>query len=130
MDTGKAKKSTTKTAPTVPAKATAKPAAKPAAKATAKPAAKPTTKQAAKAPAKATVKPAAKATAKPKAAPKKQKLSGNQELMLARVEAVRLDQREGGYFDCFGRAVHGYCDQGGCMYHAECLSVSQLIHSL
>ena len=114
MDTGKAKKSTVKTAPKAPAKAT------PAAKAPAKAAAKPAASVAAK----------PKATAKPKAAPKKPKLSGNQELMLARVEAVRLDQREGGYFDCFGRAVHGYCDQGGCLYHAECLSVSQLIHTL
>ena len=120
MDTGKAKKSAVKTAPKVPAKATAKPVAKAPAKAAVKPAASVVAKPAAK----------AKPMAKPKTAPKKPKLSGNQELMLARVEAVRLDQREGGYFDCFGRAVHGYCDQGGCMYHAECLSVSQLIHSL
>jgi len=52
------------------------------------------------------------------------------ELMLARVESVRLAQRTGGHFDCFGRAQNGYCDQGGCAYHAECLSVSGLLHGV
>ncbi|MBU1042481.1 MAG: hypothetical protein KKF77_15410 [Proteobacteria bacterium] len=54
----------------------------------------------------------------------------NQEAMLARVEAVRLSQREEGHFDCFGRANEGYCDQGDCSYHAECLSVSRMLHSM
>lgn len=63
---------------------------------------------------------------KPKAAPRKTSM----EAMLARVEAVRLEQRTEGYFDCFGRAASGYCDQGGCAFHAECLSVSRLLHSL
>jgi len=54
----------------------------------------------------------------------------SREAMLARVEAVRLEQRSGGNFDCFGRAGQGYCDQGACAYHAECLSVSRLLHSL
>lgn len=64
---------------------------------------------------------------KPKAAaPRKTSL----EAMLARVEAVRLEQRGEGHFDCFGRAENGYCDQGGCAFHAECLSVSRLLHSL
>lgn len=65
-------------------------------------------------------------TSKPKAAPKKTSM----EAMLARVEAVRLEQRAEGHFDCFGRAASGYCDQGGCAFHAECLSVSRLLHSL
>ena len=65
-------------------------------------------------------------TSKPKAAPRKTSL----ETMLARVEAVRLEQRAEGYFDCFGRAASGYCDQGGCIFHSECLSVSRLLHSL
>lgn len=54
----------------------------------------------------------------------------SREAMLARVESVRLDQRSGGHFDCFGRAGEGYCDQGDCAYHAECLSVSRMLHSL
>lgn len=61
-----------------------------------------------------------------KAAPRKTSM----EAMLARVEAVRLEQRAEGHFDCFGRAGSGYCDQGVCAYHAECLSVSRLLHSL
>ncbi|MDO9083483.1 MAG: hypothetical protein Q7U56_09390 [Humidesulfovibrio sp.] len=66
-------------------------------------------------------KPAAKAPAKKKS---------SQEAMLARVEAVRLVQRQEGHFDCFGRAANGYCDQGGCTHHAECLSVSRMIHAM
>lgn len=58
-----------------------------------------------------------------------QKKSGR-EAMLARVEAVRLSQRQEGHFDCFGRADSGYCDQGACTHHAECLSVSQMLHSM
>lgn len=91
------------------------------------------TKSAAKAPAKPTAKPAAKPATKPAAKPlamKQAKPAGRQEMLLARVEAVRLSQREGGYFDCFGRAVNGYCDQGACTFHAECLSVSQQVHAL
>lgn len=61
--------------------------------------------------------------------PKAKRRSG-QEAMLARVEAVRMMQREEGSFDCFGRAGGGYCDQGGCSYHAECLSVSRMIHAM
>ena len=59
-----------------------------------------------------------------KAAARKQ---NSREAMLARVEAVRLMQRQEGHFDCFGKADGGYCDQGGCAHHAECLSVSQLM---
>lgn len=106
---------------------------KPASKAQAKPAApKPAGK---KAPAKAAApkapvkKPAAKKTAANPAARPAARTDGR-EMVLARVEAVRLSQRQEGHFDCFGRAVNGFCDQGGCAYHAECLSVSQLVHSL
>ena len=73
-------------------------------------------------------KAAPKAASKP--APKTAAKSGGREMLLARVEAVRLAQRQDGHFDCFGRAVNGYCDQGDCAYHTECLSVSQLVHSL
>lgn len=126
MNTDKVKKPVAKSASKAP-KSTAAPsplsakisaAQKAAPKASAK---KPT-------PAKATAKPAPKAKAAPKKAPAKGK--ANEELMLARVEAVRLSQREEGCFDCFGRAASGYCDQGGCVYHAECMSVSRMIHAM
>jgi hypothetical protein len=81
--------------------------------------------------AKATVKkPVEKKAVAKKSAPKSAAAQTSQEMMLARVESVRLSQRNEGYFDCFGRAENGFCDQGGCVYHAECLSVSQLLHSL
>ena len=79
----------------------------------------PAKKAAAKAPA---VKGKAKAPALKKAT--------SHEAMLARVESVRLAQRSEGHFDCFGRAAQGYCDQGDCAFHAECMSVSRLLHSL
>jgi hypothetical protein len=80
-------------------------------------------------------KAAAPAAAKPKAparkaAPKAAKSASSHEAMLARVESVRLAQRNEGHFDCFGRASQGYCDQGGCAYHVECLSVSRLLHEV
>lgn len=92
-------------------------------------------KAASKAPAKAAAKvPAAKVAAKAPAVRVPAKTPAvrmtSREAMLARVEAVRLEQRSGGNFDCFGRAGQGYCDQGACAYHAECLSVSRLLHSL
>jgi hypothetical protein len=111
-----AAKAPAKKAALVPAKSMSRLPVKTAPKAPAAP------KAASKAPAKAA--PKAKTTAK---APAKK---NSQEAMLARVEAVRLLQRESGHFDCFGRAGSGYCDQGGCSYHAECLSVSQMIHSM
>jgi hypothetical protein len=48
----------------------------------------------------------------------------NPEAMLARVEAVRLAQRQEGNFDCFATAKSGFCDQGDCLYHSDCLSIS------
>ena len=68
--------------------------------------------------------PAKKAAAKPKTATKKM---SSHEATLARVESVRLMQRSDGHFDCFGRADSGFCDQGGCSYHAECLSISRML---
>jgi len=113
------KAQTAKSPASLPAKAMSKLPAKTAAKAPMK--AMP--KAAAKAPAKTAAKPAAKAKA-----PAKKKTS--LEAMLARVEAVRLSQRDGGHFDCFGRAESGYCDQGGCAHHAKCLSISRLMHAM
>jgi hypothetical protein len=107
-----------KPAPKSPAKAAPKTSPKSAAKPTAKPAAVPAKKAQAKAPAPKT----------PAKAPALRK--NGREATLARVEAVRLQQRNEGNFDCFGRAGEGYCDQGGCLYHAECLSVSRMLHSM
>jgi hypothetical protein len=105
-----------------PAKIPAKAATKAVAKAATKAVAKVTTKAVATVPAKAKApaKVAAKAPAK----------KNSREAMLARVEAVRLTQRNEGHFDCFGRAGEGYCDQGECAYHAECISVSRMLHSM
>jgi hypothetical protein len=86
-------------------------------------------------------KPAAKSTAVAVTAPAKvpakkvpalapAKRASKHEVMLARVESVRLSQRTEGHFDCFGRAAQGFCDQGGCSYHAECLSISGMLHSV
>jgi hypothetical protein len=117
--------STTKTqAAKAPAKATSKAPAKATSKALAKAPAKAMPKLPAKTVTKAVAKSPAKSPAK--ASAKK----SSQEAMLARVEAVRLSQREEGHFDCFGRAGEGYCDQGVCAYHAECLSVSRMLHSM
>jgi hypothetical protein len=68
-----------------------------------------------KAPAKAAGKPSAKIPAK-----------NRRKAMLARLESVRMMQRKEGHFDCFGRATSGYCNQGGCAFHDECLSVSRM----
>jgi len=46
------------------------------------------------------------------------------EALLARVETVRLAQRQEGSFDCFATARDGYCDQGGCVYRSDCLSIA------
>jgi len=89
---------------------------------------KPSVATAKKAPAKPKA-TAAKAAPKGKTA-KAAKAENKREVMLARVESVRLAQRSEGYFDCFGRADQGYCDQGDCAYHAECLSVSRLLHEV
>jgi len=105
-----------------PAKATTKAVAKTTTKAVAKVPAKPAAKAPAKAPAKA------KAAAKPQA--KTMTRKNSREAMLARVESVRMAQRNEGHFDCFGRADEGYCDQGQCAYHVECMSVSRMLHSM
>jgi hypothetical protein len=43
---------------------------------------------------------------------------------LTKVQAVRAIQLAEGNFDCFARAVDGYCDQRGCLFHDECLKLS------
>ncbi len=59
------------------------------------------------------------------ASAKARKGSGPTEAMLARVESARLEQRQSGHFDCFARAMSGFCDQGECMYRDECLAISR-----
>ena len=121
-------KKTTTTAPRTAQKTGSKAASKAAPKAASKTTANvPAKAVAAKVPA---TKTAAKVPAKvaAKVAPKRGQNS--REAMLARVESVRLSQRTEGHFDCFGRADQGYCDQGECAYHAECMSVSGLLHSV
>lgn len=44
---------------------------------------------------------------------------------LSKVLLVRLIQRSEGNFDCFATAMQGKCDQGGCMWRDDCLTVSQ-----
>jgi hypothetical protein len=120
-------KTASKTAPKAASKPVSKPAARPAAKPVAKAPGKAVTKAVTKAVA---TKPAAKVPAVKTPAKTPALRTNSREVMLARVEAVRLQQRVEGNFDCFGRAADGYCDQGSCTYHAECLSVSRLLHSL
>jgi predicted xylose isomerase-like sugar epimerase len=43
---------------------------------------------------------------------------------LNKVQAVRAIQLVEGNFDCFARAVDGYCDQQGCLFHDDCLKLS------
>jgi len=70
---------------------------------------------------------AGSASARPKAASKPSPAKGRKggEAVLARVEAVRLAQRQEGNFDCFATAKGGYCDQSDCLYLADCLDISQ-----
>lgn len=49
------------------------------------------------------------------------------EHVLGRIEDVRSIQRAEGHFDCFGKAVGNYCDQGECAFYAECMSISTLV---
>ena len=43
---------------------------------------------------------------------------------LPMVDEIRARQRSEGNFDCFGRAIDGYCDQWRCLFRQECLDVS------
>jgi hypothetical protein len=47
---------------------------------------------------------------------------------LTKTGAIRKLQRSEGNFDCFGRAVDGYCDQVGCLFHEDCMKVSIHCH--
>ncbi|MDQ7076137.1 MAG: SAP domain-containing protein [Gammaproteobacteria bacterium] len=38
---------------------------------------------------------------------------------------IRSIQSSEGNFDCFATAISGYCDQDGCIWRDDCLSLSQ-----
>lgn len=44
---------------------------------------------------------------------------------LDKISLVRAIQRHEGNFDCFASAFAGHCDQSGCMWREDCLTVSQ-----
>jgi hypothetical protein len=44
----------------------------------------------------------------------------------AKVGLIRELQVSEGNFDCFARAVDGFCDQDGCCFRSECLDYSTL----
>lgn len=43
---------------------------------------------------------------------------------LGKIELVRTLQLEEGNFDCFAKAYAGYCDQSGCLWREDCLTLS------
>ena len=51
-------------------------------------------------------------------------------LSLLNIDNIRKKQRAEGNFDCFGRAMSGYCDQSGCCYYAECLNICVALRNL
>lgn len=42
-----------------------------------------------------------------------------------KADAIRMIQRAEGNFDCFGKAFGGYCDQEGCLWREDCLTITQ-----
>lgn len=44
---------------------------------------------------------------------------------LSKVELIHQIQRTEGNFDCFGKAVSGYCDQDGCVWRKDCLTLAK-----
>lgn len=44
---------------------------------------------------------------------------------LSKTEIIRLIQFNEGNFDCFATACGGDCDQKGCIWREDCLSISR-----
>ena len=44
---------------------------------------------------------------------------------LSKEQLIKAIQVEEGNFDCFATAVNGYCDQTGCKWREDCLTLSQ-----
>jgi hypothetical protein len=42
----------------------------------------------------------------------------------SKMEIVRTIQKTEGNFDCYGRAMAGFCDQGACLWKEDCLTES------
>ena len=42
-----------------------------------------------------------------------------------KVELIRAIQRQEGNFDCFATAHDGVCDQGGCLWRADCFAAAR-----
>lgn len=43
---------------------------------------------------------------------------------MTKVNAIRMIQLTEGNFDCFARAEGGQCDQGGCLFHDDCVKIA------
>lgn len=43
---------------------------------------------------------------------------------LKKEQLIRAIQKTEGYFDCYGTATSGYCDQSECRWREDCLSFS------
>ncbi len=43
---------------------------------------------------------------------------------VTKIEAVRIIQKSEGNFDCFARAIDGFCDQDVCIFYDDCLVLS------
>ncbi|MCL5966838.1 MAG: Rho termination factor N-terminal domain-containing protein [Deltaproteobacteria bacterium] len=43
---------------------------------------------------------------------------------MGKADLIRAIQRDEGNFECYGTAVDGYCDQGGCAWRRDCHSES------
>jgi hypothetical protein len=43
------------------------------------------------------------------------------------ISTIWRNQKKQGFFDCFGKALNGYCDQKLCKYHDLCIPLSLFI---
>ncbi|GAB6060864.1 hypothetical protein [Desulfonatronum parangueonense] len=43
---------------------------------------------------------------------------------ITKIQAIRMIQLDEGNFDCFARAESGFCDQTGCIFREDCLTLS------
>lgn len=43
---------------------------------------------------------------------------------LSKAELIHQIQRQEGYFDCFGSACEGVCDQCGCLWREDCFAAT------
>ena len=43
---------------------------------------------------------------------------------LKKGDLIKEIQKAEGNFDCFGSASEGFCDQQGCLWHADCMKAA------